>query len=143
MDIAVATRNLYRFEEKIYAHSDNFQQAGVTTLRSMKQLRLALDFIWSKYGGFDNGRDFPKPILIASPGEWYGGRYLSYSIHGEIHLVRNQRNYLTLVHELSHALGNDYHDRTFVDLEFDILEDVFNVDRGELEMAAGLCGVAR
>lgn len=126
MNEAVKTRNLYRFED-IY-----FKSTPVTKLRSMAELRSMAKRLMKN-----------PPKIIASKGIKYNGRYLSYQLEDEIHLVRNQREYLTLVHELVHAMGYDYHDRKFVDCYFDILESEFGLHRGELELAAGLYGVER
>ena len=68
---------------------------------------------------------------------------MSYNMENEIHLAPGERDYLTLTHEMCHAMGHDYHGKKFVDLEFDILERIFNIDRGELELAEGLFGVDR
>jgi hypothetical protein len=103
----------------------------------MKDLQKKMEYIWKQY------KDSDFPILFKSKGVLYCGKWLSYNLENEIHLAPGQRNYLTLVHEMCHAMGRDYHDRNFVDLEFDILERFFNIDRGELELAAGLFGVDR
>jgi hypothetical protein len=103
----------------------------------MKDLQKKMEYICKEY------KDSDFPILFESKGVLYCGKWLSYNLENEIHLAPGQRNYLTLVHEMCHAMGRDYHDRNFVDLEFDILERFFNIDRGELELAAGLFGVDR
>ena len=96
-----------------------------------------MEQIWKEY------KDLDFPILFKSKGTLYGRKWMSYNIGNEIHLAPGQRDYLTLVHELCHVFGHTNHDKNFVDLEFDILERFFNIDRGELELAAGLFGVDR
>lgn len=129
---AIKTRNLYRFEE-IY-----FKGTYLSRSLSMKKLRELTKTIWDKFG---KNKEIPK--LVADRGVLYGGRYLSYNQFNNIHLIRNQRDIITLVHELTHALGFDYHNKKFVDLEFNILEQIFKMDRGRLELTAGLFGVER
>ena len=131
MNTGIQTRNLYRFEDVYFLGMD------VIVQRPMKDLQKKMEQIWKQY------KDSDFPILFESKGVFYCGKWLSYNLENEIHLAPGQRNYLTLVHEMCHAMGRDYHDRNFVDLEFDILERFFNIDRGELELAAGLFGVDR
>ena len=131
MNTGIQTRNLYRFEEIYFLKTKIFEQ------RSMKDLQKKMEKIWRKY----KSSDFP--ILFKSKGVLYGKKWLSYNVENEIHLAPRQRDYLTLTHEICHALGHDNHDKKFVDLEFDILEEFFNINRGELELAAGLFGVDR
>jgi len=131
MDIVIQTRNLYRFENVYFLETD------VVVQRSIKVLQKKMEQIWKEY------KDSDFPILFESKGTLHCGKWMSYSIENEIHLAPGQRDYLTLVHEMCHAMGKGYHNKNFVDLEFDILERFFNIDRGELELAAGLFGVDR
>ena len=131
MNTGIQTRNLYRFED-VY-----FLKTTIVVQRSIAVLQKKMKQIWKEY------KDSDFPILFESKGILYCGKWLSYNLENEIHLAPGQRDYLTLVHEICHALGHDNHDKKFVDLEFDILEEFFNIDRGELELAAGLFGVDR
>ena len=131
MNIVIQTRNLYRFENVYFLGMD------IVVQRSMKDLQKKMEQIWKKY------KDSDFPILFESEGTLYCGKWMSYNMENEIHLAPGERDYLTLVHEMCHAMGRDYHGKNFVDLEFDILERIFNIDRGELELAAGLFGVDR
>lgn len=131
MDSGIQTRNLYRFENVYFLGMD------IVVQRSMKDLQKKMEQIWKKY------KDSDFPILFESEGTLYCGKWMSYNMENEIHLAPGERDYLTLVHEMCHAMGRDYHGKNFVDLEFDILERIFNIDRGELELAAGLFGVDR
>ena len=131
MNTGIQTRNLYRFEDVYFLGMD------IVVERPMKDLQKKMEQIWKQY------KDSDFPILFENKGVFYCGKWLSYNLENEIHLAPGQRNYLTLVHEMCHAMGRDYHDKNFVDLEFDILERFFNIDRGELELAAGLFGVDR
>ena len=131
MDIVIQTRNLYRFEETYFLRSN------IVVQRSIRVLQKKMESIWKEY------KDSDPPILFESKGTPHCGKWTSYSMGNEIHLAPGQRDYLTLVHEMCHAMGHDNHDKKFVDLEFDILEEFFNINRGELELAAGLFGVDR
>ena len=131
MDSGIQTRNLYRFENVYFLGMD------IVVQRSMKDLQKKMEQIWKEY------KDSDFPILFESEGTLYCGKWMSYNMENEIHLAPGERDYLTLVHEMCHAMGRDYHGKNFVDLEFDILERIFNIDRGELELAAGLFGVDR
>jgi hypothetical protein len=131
MNSGIQTRNMYRFED-VYFLRTNF-----VVQRSIKILQKKMKQIWKKY------KDSDFPILFESKGVLYCGKWMSYNAANEIHLAPGQRDYLTLVHEMCHAMGCDNHDKKFVDLEFDILEEFFNINRGELELAAGLFGVDR
>ena len=131
MESGIQTRNLYRFENVYFLGMD------VVVQRSMKDLQKKMEQIWKEY------KDSDFPILFESKGTLYCGKWMSYNMENEIHLAPCERDYLTLTHEICHAMGRDYHDKKFVDLEFDILERIFNIDRGELELAAGLFGVDR
>ena len=131
MDSGIQTRNLYRFENVYFLGMD------IVVQRSMKHLQKKMEQIWKEY------KDSDFPILFESEGTLYCGKWMSYNMENEIHLAPGERDYLTLVHEMCHAMGRDYHGKNFVDLEFDILERIFNIDRGELELAAGLFGVDR
>jgi len=131
MDSGIQTRNLYRFENVYFLGMD------IVVQRSMKDLQKKMEQIWKEY------KDSDFPILFESEGTLYCGKWMSYNMENEIHLAPGERDYLTLVHEMCHAMGRDYHCKNFVDLEFDILERIFNIDRGELELAAGLFGVDR
>ena len=131
MNSGIQTRNLYRFEDVYFLRTNFVVQRSITILqKKMKQ-------IWKKY------KDSDFPILFESKGVLYCGKWMSYNAANEIHLAPGQRDYLTLDHEMCHAMGCDNHDKKFVDLEFDILEEFFNINRGELELAAGLFGVDR
>lgn len=130
MNNAIATRNLYRFEE-IY-----FLDHSVCKQRTLREIKSAAKRVWQKRRG-------KMPKIYFGLGTKYNGRYLSYQQGDEIHLAEGQRDYLTLTHELVHAMGYDYHDKKFVDVYFDLLEKIFHMHRGELELAAGLYGVDR
>lgn len=132
MNTAVKTRHLYNFEQ---AH---FRGTRFVKSIPMKNLRKMTKRIWNAFG---KNKELPK--IIASKGTLYGGRYLSYNQFNDIHLIRNQRNVITLVHEITHALGFDDHNKRFVDMEFNILEQIFGAHRGELELTAELFGVDR
>lgn len=76
------------------------------------------------------------PKIVAHKGTYYNGRYLSYQCDDGIFLARNQREYLTLVHELVHFMGYDYHDKEFVKVYFYKLCMLFNLNMQEITKAA-------
>ena len=131
MNTTVKTRHLYGFEE-VYFKGTRFSKS-----LSMNKLRKLTKKIWNTFG-----HNKKMPELVADSGVFYGGRFISY-FETNIHLARNQRNVITLVHEITHALGFNDHDKRFVDMEFNILEQIFGAHRGELELTAELFGVDR
>ncbi len=132
MNDGIKTRNLYNFED-VY-----FKNTFFSRDLSMNILRKQAFRVWKIFG---KNKEFPK--IVADRGTFYNGRYLSYSQGNDIRLARNQRNIITLMHEITHALGFEFHNKKFVDMEFSILEHMFKKNRGELELTAGLFGVER
>lgn len=109
----VNTRRLYQLEEKI-CDDRSFQQ--ISKQRTLKFLRQLTNIIW-KNEKF--GLDVPK--IRFGPGVLYGKFTFSWCDGLNIELVESRRNILTLIHEIVHALGYDYHDRDFVEMELYLL----------------------
>lgn len=120
----IDTRNLYRFENE-YAWPNR-----MVKMRSMKNLRRMANRVMKA-----------PPKIVAHKGTYYGGRYLSYQCDDGIFLARNQREYLTLIHELVHAMGYNYHDKVFVSRYFNLLTKLFGLNKTKLINDARQYGV--
>ena len=123
-DKALETRRIYRFE------GDYFRRSNYSKLRKIKYLRSEAIYIWrvmkfkTELPNIKTGRG------VINNGYWY-----SYYQEDEgIVLSRSQRNIITLVHELVHALGYDDHDKAFVNQYFQILKKVYGFKSDRLEM---------
>lgn len=115
----IDTRRLYKFEDEYLS------TLNLTQIRSIDELRQ-----------FAN-RVMPNPPkIVAHKGTYYNGRYLSYQCDDGIFLARNQRELLTLVHELVHAMGYDYHDKKFVRVYLRRLCKLFDLNKQEIYRAA-------
>lgn len=121
----IDTRNLYRFENK-YSWPKH-----MIKIRSMSVLRRMANRIMKS-----------PPKIVANKGTYYGGRYLSYQCDEGIFLARNQREYLTLIHEIVHAMGYDYHDSKFTKVYFNLLVKMFGLDKNKLINDAREYGVS-
>jgi hypothetical protein len=96
----IQTRKLYRFEE---------ERLGGKPVLKMKTLRKLGRRVWKKHGGRRK-----LPPIVAGRGDLYNGRLYSYYDGEKIVLARNERRKFVLIHELTHALGCDDHDRKFI-----------------------------
>lgn len=56
----------------------------------------------------------PLPRIVAGRGTPYHGRLYSYCDGTQIVLARNERQVFVLLHELTHAMGYDDHDASFL-----------------------------
>ena len=102
MTASVDTRRVYAFEEKFFRASPQSQVRPIAELRELAKR------VWLRLGTGE------CPTISAGPGVRYLGARYSFCQGKYIQLARNQRNTLTLLHELTHALGHDYHDAKFV-----------------------------
>lgn len=109
----VNTRKLYQLEATLY-NNKVFNQ--LTKQRSLKFLRELTAFIWDKE---KFGKDIPE--VRFGNGVSYGHLMYSWCDGLTIELVETQRDVLTLIHEMVHALGYDYHDALFVEMELYLL----------------------
>lgn len=84
-----------------------------------------------------SGRDYyPLPNIRAGRGVKYNGYlYSYYEKYYGIVLARNQRNIVILIHELTHALGYDDHDKAFVNQYFKLLRKFTDIDSRSLNRA--------
>lgn len=95
------TRRLYHFEEVYFRGQPT---KPIATLRKLGER------IWQA-----KSKKRHKCIpIIAGQGFWHLGRYYSYCDGSKIVLARNERKTFVLIHEMTHALGYDYHDKSFV-----------------------------
>lgn len=132
---AVETRRLYTFE-------DNYLRSKyLLERRSMTYLRRLGTRIWR----IEGPKKKQMPQLIAGKGHYQAGRWLSYCAWDDSHivLVRNQRDIVTLLHELVHAMGRPYHNHgpAFAKKFFDLLSKYGKCDHDELMFAARTFGV--
>lgn len=109
MNQACNTRSIYRFEQNAF----KFHDFG--KMRSIDELRNIAAKLWNT----KNRRKTRKLEIVCGRGSKYNGRYLSYcqEINKNkirIVLARNQRDIVTLIHEIVHAQGYDDHCERFV-----------------------------
>ena len=115
------TKRVYRFEG-LY-----FRGHRLNRDLPIKKLRQIAYKTWPSY----LKSTFPK--IKTGTGTKYNGRYYSYFQEGVgIILSRNQRNVLTLLHELTHALGHGEHDHKFVNKYFKLLSK-FGMEKSKLK----------
>ena len=103
MTAAVDTRRLYAFE------GEYLRGSRLVRVVPMDDLQALASHIWTTVGGVGD-----CPTIVAGPGVKYLGARYSYCQGKYIQLARNQRNDLTLIHELVHALGCGMHNRRFI-----------------------------
>lgn len=109
----VNTRRLYQLEKNI---CDDRTFRHISKQRSLKFLRELTKIIWrSEKFSLD------VPEVRFGSGVSYGHLMYSWCDGLTVELVDGQRDVLTLIHELVHALGYDYHDRDFVEMELYLL----------------------
>lgn len=121
----IDTRNLYRFEAEYSWPKRMAKKRSMSALRRMAKRIMKT-----------------PPKIVAHKGTFYGGRYLSYQCDEGIFLARNQREYVTLTHELVHAMGYDFHDKAFVKKYFGLLSKVFDLNKTKLINDAREYGVS-
>lgn len=102
--------------------------------RSMDDIRIFAKMVWDQ--------EMPKntrkkiPTIKAGKGMFYLGKYCSYCDESNIVLIRSHRNYGILLHELTHAMGENFHGRSFVARYFPLLWTYANYDRNFLTIIA-------
>lgn len=106
----IDTRRVYRLESEMY-YDRRFSH--ITKQRSLQYLTSLAKKIWKK-----EGYKHQMPVIR------FGKGFQNYSwCDGEtIELVRTQRDELTLIHELVHAIGYDDHDKNFAARELILLD---------------------
>jgi len=126
------TRNLYRFETE-YFLQDGKAWTHIVKQRSLRSLRQTLIRVWG-----DLRPCTPMPILCFGKG--VGG--LSWFQEGRIVLAPGQRDLLTLLHEIVHALGYGHHNVPFVKAYFKLLSKYGKVPLRVLRRGAADYNVA-
>jgi hypothetical protein len=112
---AIATRHVYRYEDEFL-----YTFKRLSTQRSFKTIKKTAEKIWEKY----HQGTRTLPTIEFGTGDRSLGRPLSFTLDRRyIELAPKQRDLLTLIHELVHALGADYHDMQFVNLYYKILKE--------------------
>jgi hypothetical protein len=104
----VDTRRLYNLE---FAMSDEKQFESLIRQYSYKHLYNLMHRIWKT----ENVPIIP-PTLVFGDGMSRGGSLYSWYYRGVIHLAPDQHNYMTLIHEMVHAMGYEKHDVMFVEM---------------------------
>lgn len=108
MNLRNNTNKIYKFEALA------FRYHPFGKIYSIEELRYIANKIWKHR----NKRKHQDLVIVCGQGVLQNGRYLSYYQHtGKHHkvvLARNQRDIVTLVHEIVHAQGYDDHDDRFV-----------------------------
>lgn len=102
----IDSRRLYRLESDLYGHHP-FEP--ITKQLSIDTLRRLGRFIWKQERSKQN-----PPVIKFGKGVMHAGEYYSWCDGDTIELAPTQRDKLTLIHELVHALGYDDHDERFI-----------------------------
>jgi hypothetical protein len=110
---AAQTRALYRYEET------RFRDSHLLKRRSIGELRRLTARIWQAE---KTARPDAPPAIIAGRGVYQSGRWMSYCEgRNKIVLIRQDRNILLLIHELTHAIGFTWHGVPFRSRYFHML----------------------
>lgn len=128
----VNTRRLYKFEGDFFylpAYRYLTIQINLSTARNIAKL------IWYKES---DGR-FLIPEIRYGKGLYHGTArgekyYYSWCDRQTIELAPTQRDLMTLIHEMVHALGYDYHDSRFVGKYIQLLHKYGGVPKKPLIM---------
>lgn len=119
----VQTRRLYDLESKLY-NEPEFKP--LSKQRSHLALTRLLKKIW-------RSEKVPYPFPEFTFGEGIvekGNEYSWCSGDGSyIEMAPNQRDYLTAIHELVHAMGFDYHDEDFLTMHVYLLSKYTPIDK--------------
>lgn len=109
----VATRRLYKLEESLYSRRE-FKR--ITKRRSLPALRKLAYHIWTS-----EGIKSQVPHVTFGEGIVHGDEWFSWCDGDTIELTPHQRDILTLIHELTHAMGYGPHTEKFVSMYVDLL----------------------
>lgn len=106
--------------------------------RSFKQLDKMLHDIWA----VESRPGVTRPRMVYGPGVRHGAAMVSYCLGVTyIEMAPRQRNYLTLIHEVVHALGVTRHGKKFIARYFPLLIKYAGYDRDWLTALAMTKGV--
>lgn len=126
----VETRRLYHFENTCPLLKPLYKKMKLDDIMYHSKK------IWRTVFYFGNYTNFPD--VSFGPGTKHNRRMTSYyhTIDHRIELAPNEREMLTMTHELIHAKGRDYHDIEFVFQEFNVFGNYFQISLAELSDAA-------
>lgn len=117
----VNTRRLYKLEEQLY-YDDKFK--GITKQSSLLSLKRLAKKIWNQ-----EKCKSVIPNIQFGKGTLHVGQRYSWCDGTTIELAPKQRDKLTLIHELVHAMGYPYHDKNFVKVQKKLLRKYTTLDR--------------
>lgn len=103
---AVHSRNLYDFEDDFFGQK---QYKYLLKQQSYKKLLTLAEEVWK-----NEGNGYPLPEIRFGKGVNHRGDYVSWCNGPVIELAPEQRDVITLLHELAHAVGNPLHNHRFV-----------------------------
>lgn len=116
----VDTRRLYKLEDDMYYDR---RYRVLTKQRPYAFLLNLAKTIWKK----EKVRNV-MPELRFGAGTPHGGSLYSWCDGETIELAKSQRDVITLIHELVHGMGFDYHDKGFVRREMELLKKYTDID---------------
>lgn len=106
----VETKRVYKLEETLYT---NTQFNKITKQRPITYLIKFAQNLWNK-----EHYNHQLPVIRFGKGiqqySWTDGKI--------IELSKSQRDILTLIHEIVHTLGFDYHNHRFLNKELELIE---------------------
>jgi hypothetical protein len=117
----IGAKQLYKIEEELY-YDKRFD--SVTKQSSLLSLKRLANKIWR------NERiKWDMPVIMFGVGTEHGDEMYSWCDGETIELAPNQRDKLTLIHELVHAMGYPHHNNEFVAVEKKLLRRYTTLDR--------------
>jgi len=117
----VNTRRLYKLEETLYTNKDFVR---VTEQKSLLALKRLANKIWR-----EERCKTDMPVIRFGSGTPHNGHKYSWCDGKTIELAPRQRDVLTLIHELVHAMGYDDHDDAFVARQRSLLKKYAPVNK--------------
>lgn len=117
----VETRRLYKLEGELYTKR---KFRAITKQQPELVLKNLAQKIWKQ-----EGYQKKLPNIRFGKGIMHGTMYYSWCDGETIELAPKQRDVLTLIHELVHAMGYDYHDKPFVMKELLLLTKYTEIDQ--------------
>lgn len=126
----INTRRLYKLEGSLYGRPEFNKMTRQISLSALKKIAL---HIWNTER-FDQN----FPCIQFGRGVPHNNEQFSWCDGETIELASKQRDVMTLIHELVHAIGYDYHDTKFVKenlrllkkystLNAELLDDTYSV----------------
>lgn len=117
----VNTRKVYAAEALMY---EQWEFDELTKQRSLTYLRRLANRIWK-----GEKCKVSMPEIRFGSGISHGDSQYSWCDGETIELVPTQQDILTLIHELVHAIGCDYHNREFVEIQTYLLKKYTKTDK--------------